>query len=104
MAPYGLKALLFRAVELFLRFESGPALEQVASPMLEEKVVLPLQEVQEVRSGGAEDASLAPDKTAGALDGARSLRTGSSAFLSERESDYGDSQVQLRDKVVDMHQ
>ena len=46
MAPYGLKkALLFRAVELFLRLEGGPALEQVASPGLEETVVLPLQEV-----------------------------------------------------------
>ena len=45
----------------------GPALEQVASPGLEEKVVLPLQEVQVVRGGGAEDASLAPDKTAGSL-------------------------------------
>ena len=59
-------------------------LEQVASPRLEEGVVLPLQEVQVVRGGGAEDASLAPDKTAGSLDGARSLRTGSSASLSDR--------------------
>ena len=80
MAPYGLKkALLFRAVELFLRLEVGPALEQVASPRLEEKVVLPLREVQVVRGGGAEDASLAPDKTAGSLS------------LNERESDYEDS-------------
>ena len=51
--------------------------------------------------GGAEDASLAPDKTAGALDGARSLRTGSCASLSERESDCEDPQVKLRDEVVD---
>ena len=68
MAPYGLKkALLLRAVELFLRLEVEPALGQVASPRLEEKVVLPLWEVRVVWGGGAKDASLAPDKTAGAL-------------------------------------
>ena len=53
MAPCSLKkALLFRAVDLFLRLEVEPALEQVASPRLEEGVVLPLQDVQVVRWRG----------------------------------------------------